>query len=220
MAKKDLQPGAALQLVNRIMDMGIEGNAPGIKNSIEIAEEFINDSRYADDDARIDSLIRWQTARTGGTGFATGLGGIATMPVTLPTGLIAAWVIQARMVGAIAHIRGYDLSDERVRTFALACILGDATVTQVAKEFGAVTAKKLGQAAVSRIPGQVFIDINKKLGFRFITKAGSKGVVNVTKLVPILGGVVGGAVDATATRAVGAVAKRTFTADVVGFAPA
>lgn len=205
-------PGAAL--VTRIMDLGLEGKAPGMKSSSEIAADFQNDRRYATDDDRVDSIIRWHTTRAGMTGFATGLGGIATMPVTIPSGLLAAWVIQARMVGAIAIIRGYDLEDERVRTFALAAVLGDAFVVQVTKELGAVTATKMGTAAIARVPGKVFIEINKKMGFRFITKAGSKGVVNVTKFVPVLGGLVGGTVDASATRTVGAVAKRTFTADV------
>jgi uncharacterized protein (DUF697 family) len=205
---------AGAQLVQHLMSFGIEGKAPGMKSSVDLARDFVNDTRYSNGDHRIDSLIRWQVARAGTTGFATGLGGLATMPVTLPAGVMAAWIVQARMVGSIAHIRGYDLDDERVRTFALATVLGDAFVTQVAKEIGSVTATKLGTATLQRVPGRVFIELNKKMGFRFITKAGSKGVVNVSKFIPVLGGVVGGTVDATATMTVGAVAKRTFPAAV------
>ena len=36
---------------------------------------------------------------------------------------------------------------------------------------------------------------NDFLGYRELTKAGEKGVINLTKWVPILGGIVGGIVD-------------------------
>lgn len=212
MTHDEIGTPAGLQLVNKIVDLGLEGGAPGMKSSIEIAKDYLDDANYANDEHRVDSLIRWQVARAGTTGFATGLGGIATLPVTLPAGLVASYVIQGRMVGAIAHIRGYDLTDERVRTLVLASLVGDAVVAQAAKEFGAQFAVKTGMAAAQRIPGRVFIEINKKIGYRLITKAGSKGLINVTKIVPVLGGVVGGSVDAAATRTVGGVAKRAFPA--------
>lgn len=205
-------PGTAVQLVQKVMDLGIEGQAPGLKTSLEVAQDFLSDTRFADDEARIVSLIRWQVARSGGTGFATGLGGLATLPIALPTGLIALWTVQARMVGAIAHIRGYDLEDERVRTLAMASLVGDALVAEVAKEVGEEIAVKMGAAAVAKVPGHVLIEVNKKVGFRLVTKAGSTGVINLSKVVPILGGVVGGSVDAASTRTVGAVAKRAFPA--------
>ncbi|WP_354699058.1 EcsC family protein [Paraconexibacter sp. AEG42_29] len=181
-----------------------------MKTSIEVAEDFLADPRFSNNDARIKSLIRWHVTRSGATGFATGLGGFATMPITLPTGLVAVWVVQARMVGAIAHIRGYDLEDERVRTLAMASLAGDALVTEVMKELGGTIAVKMGAAAVRKVPGQVIFEINKKVGFRLLTKAGTKGSINLTKVVPVLGGVVGGSVDAASTRTVGAVAKRAF----------
>lgn len=209
----DSSPGdKALQLVNKIMDLGIEGKAPGMKTSLEVAEDYARDTHFDDHDARVRSLIRWHVAQTGTTGFVTGLGGLATLPVTLPAGVGAAWILQARMVGSIAHLRGYDLKDERVRTLALAAIVGDATVTETVKRLGGEFATRGGKAAVSRVPGKVLIEINKKIGFRLLTKGGSKGVLNLSKAVPILGGVVGGTVDSAATRTVGEVAKRAFPA--------
>jgi len=114
------------------------------------------------------------------------------------------------MIGSIAHIRGYDLADERVRTLVIAAIAGDATVSEVTKRIGSDFATRAGKAAVQRVPGKVLIEINKKIGFRLLTKSGTTGVVNLSKVVPVLGGVVGGAVDGTSTRAVGAIATRAF----------
>lgn len=193
-----------------MVHFGVEGNAPGMKSSLEVGEDYLGDRNYTDNDARVRSLIRWHVARTGTTGFLTGLGGLIVLPATLPAGLGASWIFQARMVGAIAHIRGYGLDDDRVRTLPLASMAGDATVKEALKEMGGQAAIRGAKAAAMRIPGKVLIDINKQVGFRLLTKSGSKAVVNITKLVPIAGGVVGGVVDGAATRAVGGVAQRAF----------
>jgi hypothetical protein len=210
MADKKPPKGAALQLVSKLTDFGIDGKAPRLKPSIDVAGDYLTDTRFAHDDDRIRSLIRWHVAAATTTGFATGLGGLVTLPVTLPAGLGAAWLLQARMIGSIAHIRGYDVADERVRTLVIAAIAGDATVSEVTKRIGNDFATRAGKAAVQRVPGKVLIEINKKVGFRLLTKGGTKGVVNLGKAVPVLGGLVGGAVDGTSTRAVGAVALRAF----------
>jgi hypothetical protein len=210
MADKKPPEGTALQLVSKLTDLGIDGKAPRLKPSIIVAGDYLADTRFAHDEDRIRSLIRWHVAAATTTGFTTGLGGLVTLPVTLPVGLGAAWLLQARMIGSIAHIRGYDIADERVRTLVIAAIAGDATVSQVTKRIGSDLATRAGKAAVHRVPGKVLVEINKKVGFRLLTKGGTKGVVNLGKAVPVLGGVVGGAVDGTSTRAVGAVARRAF----------
>ena len=45
--------------------------------------------------------------------------------------------------------------------------------------------------------------INGAVGTRLVTKAGSTGLVNLTKVVPILGGIVGGGASAISTRLIG-----------------
>jgi hypothetical protein len=92
----------------------------------------------------------------------------------------------------------------------MAALVGDATVKEATKAFGVGFSQRGGRALVQRIPGRVFIAINKKIGFRLITKAGTKGLINVSRLVPVLGGVVGGGVDAASCRAVAVAAKRAF----------
>jgi hypothetical protein len=48
----------------------------------------------------------------------------------------------------------------------------------------------------------------KKVGFRLFTKFGQKGLVNLVKVIPLVGGGVGAGVNAAAMRAVGAYAKK------------
>lgn len=199
----------ALALVDKVMALGIDGAGP-LKSSIELAEEYLGDPRYSSMPKRVDSLIKWETTKNFTSGFATGLGGLITLPVSVPAGIGLAWVVQSRMVGAIAHLHGYDVHDDRVRTLVMAALVGDASVKEALKRAGVEISQRGGRAAVKRIPGHVLIAINKKIGFRLLTKAGEKGVVNITKLVPVLGGVVGGGVDAAACRTVAAVARKTF----------
>ncbi|MFC7503122.1 hypothetical protein, partial [Nocardioides sp. GCM10030258] len=80
----------------------------------------------------------------------------------------------------------------------------------VAMKFGVDLSNKFAMQAVKKIPGQVFIEINKAVGFRLITKAGTKGVVNMTKLVPIAGGIAGAGVNVASTAAVAKYAKSNF----------
>ena len=65
-------------------------------------------------------------------------------------------------------------------------------------------------SSIKKIPHALIIKINQRVGFRLITKFGEKGAVNLVKVVPVLGGVVGGAVDITTTMTVGKVAKKMF----------
>ncbi len=195
-------------VVNAILDAGINGLGP-LKSASALADEYLSDASYSDNEARIDSLINWETSKTFTSGFLTGLGGLMTLPVSVPAGFGAAWAVQARMVGTIAKIHGHDLTEDRVRTLALLAIVGDAG-KEVLKQAGVQVGNKAAMKALEAVPGRVLIEINKRVGFRLITKAGQKGVINLIKLVPVAGGLVGGTVDAYACRKVGAIARDMF----------
>ena len=48
------------------------------------------------------------------------------------------------------------------------------------------------------------------MGFRLVTKFGEKGIVNLGKAVPLVGGVIGGTVDTIGTTVIGKTAKYVF----------
>jgi uncharacterized protein (DUF697 family) len=198
----------ALQLVNWITDRAIAG-VPGLTGSQALATEYLNDQSYASDDERIASLIRWESSKSFSGGFLSGVGGLITLPVALPAGLTAAWILQARMAGAIAHILGHDLKEDRVRSFVLLSLLGDA-IKEPLKQVGVKVSTKVGENLVRQIPSHLIVSLNQAIGFRLITKAGTRGAINLTKVVPVLGGVVGGAADLYACRTVGRIAQSIF----------
>ncbi|WP_156472621.1 hypothetical protein [Ferrovum myxofaciens] len=88
-------------------------------------------------------------------------------------------------------------------------LLGDAG-KEVIKSAGIKFVQKITEKTISKISGKALTEINKKIGFRLITKAGEKGIVNLTKFVPVVGGMVGGTFDAVACRMVGRTAKNLF----------
>lgn len=198
----------ATKVVRYLLDKGI-GGVPPLSSSEHLAQEYLLDQGYRDNDHRVASLVRWETSKNFSSGFLTGLGGIITMPISVPTALGASWVVQARMAGAIARIYGHDVTDDRVRTFVLLSLAGDSAKDLI-KDAGIRLARSGMRRALAQIPGRALVEINKQIGFRLLTKAGERGIVNLSKAIPLAGGVVGGSLDAMACRIVGKAAKSIF----------
>jgi hypothetical protein len=195
-----------LQALEWVYQRAIDG-IPGVDTSLEdLAQSYRG--KHCTDEA-IDRLINWQIAKAGATGFITGVGGMLTLPVTIPANVAGVSYLQLRMIAAIAHLRGYEARDDRVRTLAFICLTG-SNAFDVLKDVGVQVGTKLTQQMMLRISGATLRRINQAVGFRLVTKAGSRGVVNLVKVVPIVGGVVGGSLDAAATKIIGATAKRLF----------
>ncbi len=189
-----------------IADAGISGLGV-LSSAEEVAADYLSKAASVED--AIDSVIAWRTTYAVGTGFVTGLGGIAVMPITIPTSLAASYVLGANTAATIAYLRGYDVHSEQVRTMVLLCLIGEAG-EEILKTAGIAISTKLCQNLIKQIPGKVLIEINKKIGFRLITKAGEKGVVNLMRMVPLVGGVVGGTFDGLFVNGCGKTAKEVF----------
>lgn len=201
----------ALRTLDYCFDLATNSTLGGIqKNCEQLAEEYAR-SGYNTEKA-IDNVITWQCAKAGISGFATGLGGIVTLPATLPADLAALWFIQLRMVGAIGLIYGQSLEDDHVRTAMYATLLGTGVQESIGK-FGTELAFKGAMSALKKMPSATLFKINQTVGFRLATKFGQKGLVNLVRLVPVVGGVVGGTMNATGTLIVGKAAKRLLRPD-------
>ena len=76
--------------------------------------------------------------------------------------------------------------------------------------FGASASNSITYKVIEQLPRSLLVKINEMVGFRLLTKAGEKGIINLTQIVPVVGGVIGGGVDAITCRIVGKAAKRAF----------
>lgn len=193
--------------LNMIIDLGINGFGV-LPSAKQVANDHLKDA--VDLDSAIESIINWRTAFGAGAGFVAGLGGIAAMPITIPSGLLASYALGANTAAAIAYVRGYDVDTEKVRTLVLLCLIGESAEL-VLKNAGIAIGAKLTKVVLQQIPGKVFIEINKRLGFRLITKAGEKGVVNVAKMIPLVGGIVGAGFDGYFVNSCGRMAQTLFS---------
>lgn len=199
-----------MKVLNICYDKAIIG-LPKTKNCYELANEYLN--KYKDSDNAKEkaakTFVRWQVAKCATTGFVTGLGGLVTIPVTLPADLVAVWYVQLRMIATLAIIGGLDPSEDYVRTLAYICLTG-TSVNKFCKQLGIQFTEKITMALIKKIPGKALIAINQKVGFRFLTKFGSKGLINLGKLVPVVGGVVSGGMDLAETKIIASKSYSTF----------
>ncbi|WP_219419349.1 EcsC family protein [Pseudonocardia nigra] len=195
------------RLVEQIVDVGIRGGGP-LQAATAIAAEHLV-SAGGDPEEAIRKLVATHVRLAAASGFVTGLGGIATLPVTVPAATAGLYIIATRMTAGIADLRGYDVESEEVRSAILVSLLGSAGAATL-KKAGIEIGRKSTTAALQKLPGRVLIEINKRVGYRLVTKAGEKGVVNLTKLVPLVGGPIGATVDGVSCKTIAGYAMRTF----------
>ncbi|MGX9135792.1 EcsC family protein [Rummeliibacillus sp. JY-2-4R] len=206
MADNQLTESKLDKLLDWAYEKSING-IPGTNTAYELAENFIVKHDSTDD--AINSLIRWQNTKSATSGFLTGLGGLITLPVAIPANIASVTYVQIKMIAAIAHIRGYDLKDDQVKTFVFVCLTGQSA-SDILKQAGIKAGTELTKQAIKKIPGEIIKSINKAVGFRLVTKFGEKGVVNLGKAIPLVGGLIGGTVDGIGTRIIGKTAKNVF----------
>jgi len=179
----DLTESKIMQVLDWTYEKVVDG-VPGVDSAQEMAEDYLAGDRSLQ--RKANSLIRWQITKAGTSGFLTGLGGILTMPATIPANLASVMYVQMRMIAAIAYMGGHDLKNDKVKTLVYACLAGNAA-KDILKDAGIVVGIKLTTQAIKNISGKTIIAINQKVGFRLLTKFGETGVVNLGKAVPIVG---------------------------------
>ncbi|MEB3265487.1 MAG: EcsC family protein [Cyanobacteriota bacterium] len=185
------------QLARTVVRWGIDGaplpgawvGGPGLRlrSALELAHGVRFRAERVGLEAAIAELIEEQARWNAGSGFVTGVGGFAFLPVQLPLALTATWVIQTRLVATIAALYNLDLEHEAVRTRILLTLLG---------EEAGVAVKQLGVKA-----GQRFAE--DQLRRLVLRRAGGQGLGQLNRAIPLLGGLVGGSIDYLLTRQLG-----------------
>ena len=146
-------------------------------------------------------MIKAQIAKCTTSGIVAGFGGLIVLPIAIPANISSVMYVQMRMIACLAYMAGYDLKSDQVQTLVYARLAGIG-VAGIAKNFGINFGKKIAVAAVKKIPGEVIAKINQKIGFRLLTKFGEKGLVNLGKMIPLVGAVVNGGFDFVETKVI------------------
>ena len=206
-----IDQGSLMKGLKWAYDQAVEGTPLFLASAKDLGNEYREVYTSGTDslEACARRLVLWQVTKAGTSGFLSGLGGVLTLPVTIPANLASVLYVQIRMVAAIAHLGGHDLRSDQVRTLCYACMCGSATAG-VLKDVGIQCGAKLTKEAIKRISGRTLTHINQKVGFRLVTKFGEKGLINMGKVIPLAGGIVGGAFDAASTSGIGKIARAMF----------
>lgn len=199
-------PDALRGALEAVVTRAIDGFGP-LKGAVEVAEEHRRPSR--DSEEAVERLIATHVRLAGANGFVMGLGGLAALPVTLPAGVGGLYLLAARMTAGIAHLRGFDVGSDEVKSAVAVCLLGSAGA-EAARQVSVEATRRFLTASLRRIPARPLAAVNRAVGFRLVTKAGTTGVFNLSKAIPFVGGPVGGVVDRAACRAIARYATRLF----------
>lgn len=201
---KAVTPQIAGGALRQVLELAIDGTArvPGAKAAA--ARQL---QRHGGAQAAIEGLIEFHVGLASAQGFVTNVGGLAAMPVTLPANVAGVAVVQTRMVAAIAHLRGYDLADNRVRTALIMCLLGGEKIAK------SIVTGKLPTSPMAIATAPVFDpDLDRQVAEEVLTdliqRVGSKNLaITVVRRLPLLGGGVGAAMDGIATHQIGKYTK-------------
>ncbi len=197
--------------IDKVYGLAINGIPKVDKPIAQLVNEY--KSKHKSSEKAIKEFVKIQKLKTTTTGFVTGLGGLLTLPVTIPADLASSLYIEVRMVAVIAALRGYDIRDDRVKTLVYICIVGNAA-GDILKQVGIKGANQIVvKKLLPKISGEVIKKINQKVGFRLLTKGGSKGLINLGKAVPIIGGFVGGGYNLIETNVFAKKALKVFNED-------
>ena len=189
----------SLGILDSIYVQALNG-LPGSDSVQTLAEHYLAEKGTLS--RRVDSLINWQVAKCSATGFLTGLGGIITLPVTIPASVGVNLYVQARMAAAIAYMGGYEIHHDKVKTMVYLSLAGNAA-NEVVKEIGMKMAMDFAERTIS---GAIISKVQKTVAEKIL----SKGASQIVKVIPIVGGIVSAGFDGMTTKAIGTAAKSFF----------
>lgn len=199
-------PGLAANFVRQAFDRAVDGVGP-LRGATQAAERQLS-THGGDADKAVSALIDSHVRMAGAQGFLTNLGGLAMLAVTVPANISGLALLQCHLVAGIAHLRGYDLTDPRVRNAVLACMLGDDTVASLVKRkkipsspMAIATAPHYDPDLDQRIASEVTAELLTRV-------AGKRVVARVGRRVPVVGAGFGAISDGFGTYQVGRYASR------------
>ncbi len=195
-------------ILKQILQLGING-APGLSNAKELGNKYLDDPAYETKLDRINALVKWEGRKNFTSGFLTSLGGIITLPISVPASLGINWIIQTRMVAAMAHIGGFDIDEPAVRMSIALCLLGKRGKEILNQNFGNIESyfKKRG---LNSIPSKTLSIVNQTIAAKLMQLAAQKGMSRVSKAIPLVGGMVGGLLDYQSCRESADFARELF----------
>lgn len=203
-----MAPGLTQSFVREALNRAIVGVGP-LPPAASAAETQLRE-QHGNIDKAVKELVQNHVAYASVEGLTTNIGGLVTATLVAPASIAGLALIQCRMVAGIAHLRGYDLEDPRVRNAILVAILGDDTVVKMVKS-KKLPAPPMAIATAPQHDPDLDKTISSALASELVARViGKRLATTVGKRVPVVGGAVGAATDGWSTWKVGRYADREF----------
>ncbi|WP_166389296.1 EcsC family protein [Nocardioides ochotonae] len=194
-------PGLTASFVREALQRAIQGAGP-LPSAARAARTALK-AKDGDVEKAVRSVIDDHVRYAGAQGFLTNVGGLVTAAVAIPANVAGLALVQCRMIAVIAHLRGHDLEDPRVRNAVITCLIGGEEVDKL------VGQRKLPAPPMALATAPVHdpdLDrvIAAEVAAAIITGiAGKRLATTVGRRVPVVGGLVGLGADGYATWRVG-----------------
>ncbi len=199
-------PGLTTSFVREALNRAIAGVGP-LPGAAAAADKQLAEQR-GNVDRAIHEVIENHVRYAGAQGFLTNVGGLVTAAVTIPANVTGLTLVQCRMIAGIAHLRGHDLNDPRVRNAILTALLGEDSVAQLVKK-RKIPAPPMALATAPAHDAGLDRIISAEVGADIVARiAGKRLAVTIGRRVPVVGGLVGMGADGYATWKVGRYADR------------
>ena len=199
-----------VEVLDRLVDIGIDGLGP-LDSAVEVSQAAL--LAEGDRRAAVTKVVADHVRLAAAEGFVTGLGGFITLPVALPANVVAYQVLATRMVAAIAHLMGHDLTREDTQTAILLVMSGDDAPDILSKVGINKGLGSVASLALKDLPPSVLAAVNKAIAFRMMVQVGEKGLTRFGRFVPGVGGLLGGGLDAWMIRRLGQRAREELLLD-------
>jgi hypothetical protein len=199
-------PGLAKGFVRQAFDRAVDGAGP-LRGAAAAADGTLAE-HHGNMGKAIGALVDSHVKLAGIQGFVTNLGGLLTMTIAVPANVSGLALLQCHLVGGIAHLRGYDLADPRVRNAVLACMLGEDTVKSLVKKKKLPSSPRAIATAPTydpRLDDLIATEVASELIAR---AAGKRTLAALGRKIPLLGGGVGMVTDGYTTYEVGRYAAK------------
>jgi hypothetical protein len=202
----ELAPGVTAAFVREALHRAIHGVGP-LPPAAAAADKQLKEQK-GDVDRAVHEVIENHVRYAGAQGFLTNLGGLATMAYMVPANITGLALVQSRMVAGIAHLRGYDLSDPRVRNAVLVSMLGEESVRELVRA-QKVPAPPMALATAPAFDPGLDRVISAEVAADLVAKVAGKRVAgSAARRIPLVGGLVGAGADGYATWRIGRYADR------------
>ncbi len=199
-------PDLSARFVHEALRRAVDGVGP-LPGAVDGAEKVLA-KEHGDVDRAVHAVIEDHVRYAGGQGFATNVGGLVTAALTIPANITGLALIQCRLVASIAHLRGYDLADQRVRNAILACILGEDSIQELVRK-KRLPSTPMGMATAPTHDPHLDKVIAAEVASELLTKVAGKRIAStVGRRVPVVGGLFGAGADAYSTWQIGRYADR------------